>query len=115
MDNFLAKTEEASVEYEDYRAEYKKLKESQKSTGQKKKEEMVKSIHKDLQEDASLCSVKRAIRCVCHNFSILLFMYIFWGKGRYNIIKFVSAEVVTGERNWVIAIFMTQMRHQKSK
>ncbi|RXG50947.1 GPN-loop GTPase 1 [Armadillidium vulgare] len=62
FEDFHLKLDEAGVEYEDYRSEYEKVKESQKSILTQRKEEAFKRIGKDLQDDVSFCSVKKLIR-----------------------------------------------------
>lgn len=64
FEDFHLKLDEAGVEYEDYRSEYEKVKESQKSILTQRKEEAFKRIGKDLQDDVSFCSVKKLIRFV---------------------------------------------------
>lgn len=61
LDTFMKLTEEAAVEYEEYRAEYEMMKAKKKEAEEERQKSSLDRIEKDLRKEG-LCSVRRSIR-----------------------------------------------------
>ena len=61
--DFMKLVDEASKDYEEYRAEYEALRDKKKKEKEQKQELSIAKINKDLEKEG-LCSIRKAIRFV---------------------------------------------------